>query len=209
MLGWLGWLPPGFSQPPFVQLCVRGTWLFLCSSSWWHFLKMHLQRWFREIEVHKCWEGRRELCQRVLRTAWPIKLCACNFDNNDFLNILEHAQSTGRPSYPETTGSESLGRAGFADVDCRLEFLMSGAAHACARHEGSLSGCAETLWGMGLGGGWDFRWEDPRLPMGKAPLSDRYTPPCLHSVLVIGALFFVSQGGWVRSRFHLQPRMIG
>lgn len=88
---------------------------------------------------------------------------------------------------------------------------MPGAARAGARCGGGRSGSAGTLRGMGLGGGRDRRWKDLRLPARKTGTDARLLSGehCLRSVLVTGALFFVSQGGWVRSRFHLQPRMIG
>lgn len=72
-------------------------------------------------------------------------------------------------------------------------------------------GSVGTLRGRELGGGWDLRLEDPRLTTRKA-LSDGHASLLgalpTHQ-LVTGALFFVSQGSWVRSSFHLHPRMIG
>lgn len=56
-----------------------------------------------------------------------------------------------------------------------------------------------------------MRLKDPRLTR-KALSLDGYASLLgalpTHQ-LVTGALFFISQGSWVRSSFHLQPRMIG
>ena len=60
-----------------------------------------------------------------------------------------------------------------------------------------------------LGGGWNGRLEDPSAPTRPALSGPTCLPGPVRAGLVTGPLFFVSQGSWVRSSSHLQPRMIG
>lgn len=91
------------------------------------------------------------------------------------------------------------------------EGLVPGAHHClcpCWTHGGSGAPPGWQLAGAELGGGWNGRLEDPGAPARQAPSG---WPACLLACtgLVTGALFSVSQGSWVRSSPHLQPRMIG
>lgn len=109
-------------------------------------------------------------------------------------------------SHPETTGSEPLGRGWAAEADFQLTFWYSALPVPMLDMGSPVGSAVLDLAGDRVEWWVEFEAGGPQAPpQGRAPCRE----PCLHVALVTGALFFVSQGSWVRSSFHLQPRMIG